>query len=89
MAVTGRGNRRKGIRRQSDRRKGDLEEIKIREERDKEKKVIVHHEAVPPKKASSVWNWHEEFVAEWSESFISKKGKKSRKMRMKQERNDS
>jgi hypothetical protein len=79
MAVTGRGDRRKGIRRQSDRRKGDLEEIKIREERDKEKEVIVHHGAVPPKKASSVWSWHEEFVAEWSESFISKKGKKIQK----------
>ena len=79
MAVKGRGNRRKGIRRQSDRRKGDLEEIKIREETDKEKEVIVHHEAVPQKKASSVWSWHEEFVAEWSESFISKKGKKIQK----------
>ena len=76
MAVKGRGDRRKGIRRQSDRRKGDLEGIKIQEERDEEKEVIVRHEAVPPKKASSVWSWHEEFVAEWSETFISKKGNK-------------
>ena len=75
MAVTGRGDRRKGIRRQGRRRKGDIEEIKTREERDKEREVIVHHEAVPEKKASSVWSWHEEFAAEWSETFITKKKK--------------
>ena len=53
--------------------------LKTEVERDKEQEVIVHHEAVPEKKASSVWSWHEEFVAEWSESFISKKGKKIQK----------
>ena len=79
MAVTRRGNRRKGIRRQSGRRKGDIEKIKIEGERDKEQEVIVRTEAVPPKKASSVWSWHEEFVAEWSESLISKKRKKIQK----------
>ena len=33
----------------------------------------------PPKKATSVWSWHEEFIAEWSESLISKKRKKIQK----------
>jgi hypothetical protein len=89
MAVTRRGDRRKGIRRQSGRRKGDIGKIKIEGERDNEQGVTIRHEAVPPKKASSVWNWHEEFAAQWSQSFISKKRKKIRKMTRKQERNDS
>jgi len=79
MAVTRRGNRRKGIKGQSGRRKGDIEKTKIEGERDKEQEVTVRHEAVPPKKASSVWSWHEEFIAEWSESLISKKRKKIQK----------
>jgi hypothetical protein len=79
MAVTRRGDRRKGVRRQSGRRKGDIEKIKIEGERDKEQEVTVRQEAVPPKKASSVWSWHEEFVAEWSETFISKKREKNQK----------
>jgi esterase/lipase superfamily enzyme len=79
MAVKRRGDRRKGIGRQSGRRKGDIEKIKFEGERDKEQQVTVRHEAVPPKKASSVWSWHEEFIAEWSESFISKKTKKIQK----------
>ena len=49
MAVTRRGDRRKGIRRQSGLRKGDIEKIKIERERDKEQEVTVRHEAVPQK----------------------------------------
>ncbi len=82
MVVTGRDNRRKGIRRQSGQRKSDIEKIKFGGERDKEEEVTVRHEAVFEKKADSVWSWHEEFeefVAEWCESFISKKGKKNQK----------
>jgi hypothetical protein len=75
MAVTRRGNRRKGNRRQSGRRKGDTEKITIRGERDKEQEVVVRHEAVPEKKAGSVWSWYEEFAAELSETFITKKKK--------------
>ena len=79
MAIAGKGDRRKGTRRQSGRRKGDIEKIKIEGERDKEQEVTVRHEAVPPKKASSVWSWYEEFLAVWSESFISKRGEKIQK----------
>ena len=78
MAVTGQGDRRKGNRRQSGRRKGDIEEVKVRQEEDKEQEVVVRHEAAPPpQKASSVWSWHEEFAAEWSETFITKKKKRN------------
>ena len=79
MAVTRQGDRRKGIRGQSSPRKGDTGKITIRREMDKEQEVVVRHEAVSEKKASSVWSWHEEFTAEWSESLISKKRKKIQK----------
>jgi hypothetical protein len=72
MAVTKRGDRRKSIGRQSGRRKGDIEKITIRGGEGKEQEVAVRHEAVPQKKASSVWSWYEEFAAEWSETFITK-----------------
>jgi hypothetical protein len=73
MAVTRRGNGKEGNRRQSGRRKGDIEKIKIRGKRDKEQEVVVRHEAVPQKKAGSVWSWYEEFAAELSETYITKK----------------
>ena len=73
MAVTRQGNRRKGNRRQSSRRKGDIEKITIRGERDKEQEVVVRHEAVQEKKVGSVWSWCEEFAAELSETYITKK----------------
>ena len=63
MAVTRRG----------DRRKGDIERITIRGEMDKEQEVVVRHEAVPEKKAGSVWSWYEEFAAELGETYITKK----------------
>ena len=77
MAVTRRGDRRKSTGRQSGRRKGDIEKITIRGEEGKEQEVAVHHEAVPQKKAGSVWSWYEEFATEWSETFITKKKKEN------------
>ena len=73
MAVTRRGERRKGNRRQSSRRKGDIGKVAIRGERDKEQEVVVRHEAVPEKKVGSVWSWYEEFAAELSETYVTKK----------------
>jgi len=75
MAITRQGDRRKGVRRQSGRRKGHIKKIKIGGERDKEQEVTVRHEAIPQKKASSVWSQYEEFVAAWSKTFITKKRK--------------
>ena len=49
--MAGRGERRKGIRRQSSRRKGDKEKITIAEEGGKGQGVIVHHVAVRAKKS--------------------------------------
>ena len=63
MAVTRRG----------DRRKGDAEKITIQGERDTEQEVVVRHETVPEKKVGSVWGWYEEFTAELSETYITKK----------------
>jgi len=75
MAVTRQGDRRKGIRGQSSPRKGDTGKITIRREMDKEQEVVVRHEAVSEKKASSVWSWHEEFAAALYETYITKKEK--------------
>ena len=77
MAVTKRGDRRKGNRRQSGRRKSDIEEVRIRHEKDKEQEVVVRHEDVLGKKAGSVWRWYEEFSAELNETYITKKRKKN------------
>ena len=77
MAGTKRDQRRKGNRRQSGRRKGDIEKITIPGQRNNEREVVVHHEAVLEKKAGSVWSWYEEFSAELNETYITKKRKKN------------
>lgn len=79
MAITSRSDRRKSNRRESDRRKGDKNIIKIEEEGSKEQEMTVRHEAVPKKKARSVWSGIEEFTWEWSEAFVTKKRGKNRK----------
>ena len=76
MANTGQNDRRKGVRRQGSRRKTDIRTIRIEGKEDKEQEVTVRHEAVPKKKARSVWSGREEFTREWSETFIIKKKKK-------------
>jgi hypothetical protein len=47
--------------------------IKIEEGGGKEQEMTVRHEAVPKKKARSVWSGLEEFTWEWSEIFVTKK----------------
>jgi len=79
MANTGQNDRRKGVRRQSSRRKTDIKAIKIEGKEDKEQEVTVRHEAVPKKKAKSVWSGLEEFTQEWSQTFVTKKRGKNRK----------
>jgi hypothetical protein len=73
MAIASKGDRRKSIRRQSGRRTGDIGKIQIEGERDKEQEVVVRHEAVPGKGAGSVWTSYEEFAAELSETYMTKK----------------
>ncbi len=75
MAITGQNDRRKGIRREGSRRKGDIKPIKIEVEGNRGQEVTVRHETVPQTKEKSTWSWHEEFVVEWSETFITKKKK--------------
>ena len=79
MAIKSQSDRRKSNRRESNRRKGDKKITKIEEEGGKEQEITVRHEAVPKKKGSSVWNGHEEFTREWSETFTTKKRKKIEK----------
>ena len=81
MAVTGRGDRRKGNRRENGQKQGDIGKITIQGERDKEQEVVVRHEAVPEKQVGSVWSWYEEFAAELSETYITKKKRGKPKQR--------
>jgi len=74
MVNTRQNDRRKGIRRQSSRRKADIKTIKIEGKGDKEQEVTVVTGA--EKKAGSVWSWQEEFRVAWSETFLTKKKKK-------------
>ena len=76
MANTGQNDRRNDSRRQSSRRKTDVKTIKIEGKEDKDQEVTVRSETAAPKKAGSVWSWHEEFRVEWSETFLTKKRKK-------------
>jgi len=79
MTITRQSDRRKSNRMESNRRKGDTKIIKIEEKGGKEQVMTVRHEAVPKKKARSVWSGLEEFTLEWSETFVTKKKGKNRK----------
>jgi len=81
MAITSQRDRRKSNRRASNRRKGDKKITKIEEGGDKRQEITVHHEAVPKKKAKSVWSGLEEFTQEWSETFVTKRRGTNRKRR--------
>ena len=81
MAITSQSDRRKSNRRESNRRKSDKNINKIEEKGGKEQEMTVRHEAVPKKKARSVWSGLEEFTREWSETFVTKKRGENRKRR--------
>jgi hypothetical protein len=76
MANIRQNDRRKGIRREISRRKGDITTIEVEGREDKEQAVTVHHETAPQTKEKSTWSWHEEFVVDWSETLITRKKKK-------------
>ena len=76
VANTRQNDQRKSIRKEVSRRKTDIKTIKIEGKEDKEQELTVRPETALQKKAGSVWNWHEEFLVEWSESFLTKKRKK-------------
>ena len=69
-------DRRKGVRREISRRKGDVTTIEVEGKEDKEHEVTVRHEIAPQTKEKSTWSWHEEFAVEWSETLITMKKKK-------------
>ncbi len=71
--MTKQNEQRKSVRRQGNRREKYAEIPDIKEK--KEQTILILHGPAPEKKASSVWSWHEEFLVEWSETFITKKRK--------------
>ena len=75
MANTGQSDRRKGNRRQGSRRKGDIKII--RSAGDKQQEVTVRNEPVSKGKERSIWGGHEKFTIAWSETFITKKRKRT------------
>ena len=79
MKNTGQNDRRKGARRESNRRKTDTETIKTERKEDKEQEVTVCRESAPQTNEKSTWSWHEEFAVAWSETFITKKKGKNPK----------
>ena len=64
------------VTRRDDRRKGNIETIKIGWEGDKGQEVTVRYETAPQRKEKSTFSWFEEFTIEWSETFVYKKKKK-------------
>jgi hypothetical protein len=76
MENTRQNDRRKGIRREVSRRKGEITTIEVEGKEDKEHEVTVRHETAPQKREKSTWSWHEEFIVEWSETLITRKEKK-------------
>ena len=76
MENTRQNDRRKGIRREVSRRKGEITTIEVEGKEDKEQEVTVRHETAPQTKEKSTWSWHEEFTVEWSETLITRKKKK-------------
>jgi hypothetical protein len=43
---------------------------------DKEQEMTIDHEMAPITKKKETWSWYEALPFEWSEAFITKKGKK-------------
>jgi len=76
---TRQNDRRKSIRREVSRRKGEITTIEVEGKEDKEQEVTVRHETAPQTKEKSTWSWYEEFAAEESETYITKKKKRKPK----------
>ncbi len=77
MANTRQGGRKKESRKGRTRKKSNIKITGV--EGDEELEVTVRHGTVSGEKPISIWGWHEEFTAAWSETFITKKRRSSRK----------
>jgi len=73
MAISLENDQRRSNRRQSHRRKTNMELIKIGGEVDKGQEITVHYVTTSQRKEKSTFSWFEEFTMEWSETFILKK----------------
>ncbi len=72
MRIKVQNDQRKSTRRQSPRRKGNVETTTIVGEGDNGQEVTLRCETALQRKERSTFNWLEEFTIEWSETFISK-----------------
>jgi hypothetical protein len=79
MTTAGQTNKREMSRRQSHRRKGDIEITKIGGEGSKRQEVTVRYETPARGKEKATRSWFEEFALEWSEIFMPKKKKTNAK----------
>ncbi len=73
ISLENENDRRRSNRRQSHRRKTNMEPIKIGGEVDKGQDVTVHCRTAPQRKEKSTFSWFEEFTMEWDETLILKK----------------
>jgi len=69
-------DRRKSNSRGSPRREIIIETAKIGGERDNGQEVAVRCETALQRKERSTFSWFEEFTVEWSETFITNRGKR-------------
>ena len=70
ISLENENDRRRSSRRQSHRRKTNVEPIRIGGEVDKGQEVTIHGRTALPRKEKSTFSWFEEFTVEWSETFI-------------------
>ena len=79
MAILLENDRRRSNRRQNHRREGNLKSIEIGGDVDKGRGVTVHYGTAPQRKEKTTFSWFEEFTMEWSEAFILRKQKITRR----------
>ena len=79
LAISLENDRGRSNRRQSHRRKGNLQPIIIGGDVDKGQEVTVHYGSASQRKEKFTFSWFEEFTMEWSETFILKKQKTTRR----------
>ncbi len=73
MTILPEDDRRKSNRRQSHRRKANMESTKIGGEVDKGQEVTVHCGTAPQREEKTIFSWFEEFTMAWSRTLILRK----------------
>ncbi len=63
----------------TDKEKGYEVKIETEQEQPKERQITIDQQSSTLTKVSSIWSWHQEFAAQWSETFVTKTDKKNPK----------